>query len=44
MDILVGPLLMRSLMPDLGAADEQVQRDTVHTALCVLGVRTPASD
>ena len=41
---LVGPLLMRSLMPDLGAADEQVQRDTVHTALCVLGVRTPASD
>ena len=44
MDILVGPLLMRSLMPDLGAADEQVQRDTVHTSLCVLGVRTPASD
>lgn len=38
MDALVGPLLMRSLMPGLGVIDEAIVEESVGTALAVLGV------
>lgn len=40
-DLLTGPLLLHSFMPDLGAPSDQLVAATVRSALAILGAPTP---
>lgn len=42
MDILVGPMLMRSMLPGFESIDDRLVSQTVDVALTYLGVRSPA--